>query len=173
MRKILILAVCMLAIAPFARAHVVLEQPEAPADSYYKATFRVGHGCEGKPTVAVTVFIPDHVVSIRPQPKPGWQMETTREQLAVPYTLHGKTFTEGVTRVRWSGGELPDAWFDEFSLMSRLPHQAGKYRFRVLQECTEGVNDWREIPTGDQAWHDLKRPAPVLRVVPVESVHGH
>ena len=173
MRYTIACILCLLLATPAARAHVVLAEPEAPADTYYKATFRVGHGCEGKPTVSVTVFIPDHVVSIRPQPKPGWQLETTTGTLVKPYVLHGKTFKEGVTRVRWSGGELPNAHFDEFSLMSRLPSAAGTYWFRVLQECTEGRNDWYEIPTGEQSWHELRRPAAGLRVVPAAGAHGH
>ena len=44
-----------------ALAHITLEQPSAEAGSYYKAVFRVGHGCDGSPTQAITVHLPPGV----------------------------------------------------------------------------------------------------------------
>ena len=57
-------AAIMLAVPHPALAHITLEQREAPAGSTYKAVMRVGHGCEGSPTIAVRVQIPDGVIAV-------------------------------------------------------------------------------------------------------------
>jgi uncharacterized protein YcnI len=70
-----LLASLLIVAAPMASAHIVFEQKQAPAGSYYKGTLLVGHGCNGSATRAVTVTIPDGVQGVHPQPKPGWQLE--------------------------------------------------------------------------------------------------
>ena len=51
----LVIAATAIAVSAFgafpALAHITLEQAEAPVSSAYKAVFRVGHGCEGSPTI--------------------------------------------------------------------------------------------------------------------------
>ena len=69
-----------------AAAHVVLEKPSAPAGSSYRAVLRVGHGCEGSPTTALRVLLPDGLRGAKPMPKPGWILATRRAPLA--RTLH-------------------------------------------------------------------------------------
>ena len=91
-----LLASLLIVAAPMASAHIVFEQKQAPAGSYYKGTLLVGHGCNGSATRAVTVTIPDGVQGVHPQPKPGWQLEIKRAKLAKPYTSHGKTIDEDV-----------------------------------------------------------------------------
>lgn len=156
----------LLSVTMPAAAHVTLERPEAPAGSYYKAVLRVPHGCAGAATVAVRVRIPDGVVSVKPQPKPGWTLETERGPLAVPYESHGKTLTDGVREVRWRGGELPDDQFDEFALLMKLPDGAGRtLAFATVQDCAGGaLLRWSELPADGQSAHDLLHPAPLLRL---------
>ena len=48
-------------IAPWAQAHVTLEQKQAPAGSYYKAVVQVTHGCAGSAMTAIRVQIPEGV----------------------------------------------------------------------------------------------------------------
>ena len=61
------------------------------------------------------VRIPDGVVNVKPMPKPGWTVATVKEKLAKPLTLeHGRQLTETIREVSWSGGNLPDAYYDEF-----------------------------------------------------------
>jgi uncharacterized protein YcnI len=52
--------------APFAQAHINLEQTSAPASASQKLTFRVGHGCEGSPTNSITVVLPEAVTGTKP-----------------------------------------------------------------------------------------------------------
>lgn len=48
-----------LLVSSTASAHITLEHPSAPAGSYYKAIFRVPHGCEGLATTGITIEFPD------------------------------------------------------------------------------------------------------------------
>ena len=167
------LALVFATFAPCAGAHIVLEQKSAPAASYFKATFMVGHGCAGSATTSITVDIPEGVVNVKPMPKPGWKLETRVETLAKPYELHGKTFTEGVTQVRWTGGPLPDANYDEFVMLTRLPDAAGKYYFRIVQTCEQGETRWEEIPAEGKTTRDYRTPAAMLEILPVPAEHKH
>jgi periplasmic copper chaperone A len=63
-------------------AHVTLETEKAPPNAAYKAVLRVGHGCEGKPTTAIRVKIPEGVIAAKPMPKPGWRLATTKGKYA-------------------------------------------------------------------------------------------
>src|SRR6185369_8367503 len=128
------LAACAVAagvatLALTAAAHPSLEYQTAPAGSSYKASFRIGHGCEGSPTRQIAVDIPAGVRGARPMPKAGWTLEVLREKLAQPYTSHGRTMTEDVVRVAWTAKTkedmLPSAHFDEFVLVAQAPGQTG------------------------------------------------
>jgi uncharacterized protein YcnI len=91
------LALTVAAAAPPVAAHVTIDPLEAPAHSYFKAQLRVGHGCKGSPTVRVRVRLPEGTLSVKPQPKPGWQVETTRVGSRTPVDDgHGGKITETV-----------------------------------------------------------------------------
>lgn len=158
---------------PQAYSHITLEAREAPLESRYKAVLRVPHGCEGSPTAAVRVQIPKGVIDAKPQPKPGWQLATTRGDYARSYTLYGSELTAGVKEIKWSGGSLPDAHYDEFVfvgyLSSALEADTTLY-FPVVQQCAEGEQRW----TGSAGHHhssghghgDQELPAPALKLLP-------
>jgi uncharacterized protein YcnI len=152
-----------------ADAHVTLENRPATPASYAKAVFGVPHGCAGSPTVKVRVQIPDGVISVKPMPKPGWSVETVKGKYATSYELHGATITEGVKEVTWSGGKLADDNYDEFVLAifltGSLKPNTTVY-FPVVQECEQGVSRWIEIPQGDKPAHDMKTPAPGIKLMP-------
>lgn len=156
-----------------APAHVTLEQPSAPAGSYYKAVFRVGHGCAGSPTIGLTVALPAGVMAAKPMPKPGWSLATRIEKLSQPYQSHGRTVTEDVAAVSWRGGPLPDAHYDEFVIRLRLPQTPGPLYFRVAQFCEQGRIDWADIPAEGRTPGDYKTPAAVLEVLPADAPAHH
>lgn len=150
-----------------ALAHVTLETKEAPAGSYYKAVARVGHGCEGSPTLKVRIRMPDGVTNVKPQPKPGWELATVKGKLATPIKdSHGNSVTEGVIEVAWAG-RLLDEHYDEFVVQVRLPDRPGEtVYFPIVQECEQGAHRWIEIPKAGQGADDLKEPAPSVRLLP-------
>lgn len=161
------LAAASIALPGEAAAHVTLEASEAAAGTYHKVVLRVPHGCDGSPTTAIRVQIPDGVVGVKPQPKAGWDLETVIGKLAEPVDAgHGNVVTEGVQEVRWTDGRLLDEHYDEFAMRVRLPDQADAVLyFRTIQECEEGTHRWIEIPEEGRSSGDYQEPAPALRVI--------
>ena len=149
-------------------AHIVLTEPQAVAGSYYKATLRVGHGCNGAATHGLVVQVPAGFEGAKPQPKVGWSITTRKAQLSKPYISHGKTVTDDVVELRWTAthkdNALPDEQFDEFAFMGRLPNQAGPLWVKVLQVCENSQNDWSDIPNQGTSTRGLKSPAALLDV---------
>ncbi|MDX8500013.1 YcnI family protein [Mesorhizobium sp. VK4C] len=152
-----------------ALAHITLETQEAAVGSTYKAILRVPHGCEGKATTAVRVQIPEGVISVKPMPKPGWTLQTKKGRYEKSYQLYGETLTTGVKEVDWSGGNLPDDFYDEFvfraSLAADLPAGHVLY-FPVVQECGDAAARWIEIPAAGQDEDALENPAPGIKLLP-------
>lgn len=156
----------LLASPSIAQAHAVLEQNQAVTGSYFTAVMNIGHGCEGSPTLKVRIKIPDGVTGVKPMPKAGWQLETVTGKLDKPYTDHGKTITEGVTEIVWTG-KLLDAHFDQFTMQVKLPDAApgSMIFFPTVQECEKGAHRWIEIPAAGKTRSDYKEPAPFLRIL--------
>lgn len=155
--------------AKAAFAHASLETQEAPVGSTYKAVLRMPHGCDGKPTKTVRIRIPEGVIAVKPMPKPGWKLETVRGKYERTYDNYGTPASEGVKEVIWSGGELPDEFYDEFvfrgMLTEGLPVGATLY-FPAVQECDGAAERWIEIPAAGQDGHDLEFPAPGVKLLP-------
>ncbi|QDC00954.1 YcnI family protein [Mesorhizobium sp. 8] len=153
-----------------ALAHVTLETGEAAVGTTYKAVLRVPHGCEGKATTAVRVKLPEGFIAAKPMPKAGWELKTVKGKYAKSYELWGEKVTEGVQEVDWSGGNLPDAYYDEFVLRGTFAVDlaAGETAyFPVVQECEGGaVERWIQIPQAGQSEDDLETPAPGVKLLP-------
>ena len=165
---------CSISLA--AAAHVTLEYQVANAGSYYKGTFKVGHGCGTSPVRQFVVTIPAGVQGAKPMPHAGWVLTTQVGKLDKPYDDHGKLITEGLLEVTWtaSGKDnwLQDAWYDEFVLRGTLPGKAGPMWFKVKQTCEKGSVDWADVPASGTATKGLKSPAALLEII--ESDHaGH
>jgi uncharacterized protein YcnI len=160
-------ATLALLLSPSASAHVTLETQQAAAGSTYKAVLRVGHGCGTSPTTAIRVRIPDGMIAVKPMPKPGWELTTKIAPYAQPIKYYETTLTEGVTEIAWTGGSLPDAWYDEFVFRGRLPDAAPGTTiwFPIVQECADGANRWIEIPAQGRSADDYDYPAAALEIV--------
>lgn len=155
-------AVLLLAAGTPALAHVTLETRSAPAGGLYKAVLRVGHGCEGSPTTAIRVQIPAGVIAVKPMPKTGWTLATREADYGKTYDYYGHPLSRGVVEITWTGGSLPDAWYEEFVFRASLPAAAPGtvIHFPVVQECEKGVHRWIEIPEPGKDADDYKEPAP-------------
>jgi uncharacterized protein YcnI len=150
-----------------AAAHVTLETQQAPANSYYKAVFRVGHGCApGVPTTRVTVRLPEGVTAARPMPKPGWRLALTPREEQPANAAHGAA--PELAEVSWEGGPLEDAHYDEFVIRLRLPDRPGEMLWLpVVQDCPGGAQSaWVEVPQPGHRVTDYRRPAAALRLLP-------
>ena len=128
------------------------------------------HGCDGSPTIAVRVRIPEGVYNVKPMPKPGWNIETKKGKYTKTYDAgHGNHVSEGVVELMWSGGRLPDDHYDEFvfraGLAGELPAGRSIY-FPIVAECEKGVERWIEIPAEGKKLDDYQFPAAELIILP-------
>ena len=171
-RVFLFTAMAVAFVAQPARAHVTLDRNEAPADSFFNAMVNVPHGCEGSATLKVRVRIPEGVIGVKPQPKAGWELAIRKEKLAQPMVeSHGRTITEVVAEVTWTG-KLLDENFEQFGIHMRLPNKPNEtLYFPTVQECETGVHRWIEIPAAGKSRGDYKEPAPFLRLTPRRTSH--
>ena len=170
-RKFALAAALVIAGATAAFAHITLETQEAKVGSTYKAVLRVPHGCDGKATKAIRVQIPEGVIAVKPMPKAGWKLETVKGKYEKSYELYGAQVGEGVKEVVWSGGDLPDEFYDEFVFRGdadRQPRRRRRALFPDVQECDGATERWIEIPAKGQDEDALEFPAPGLKLLPKE-----
>ena len=156
------------ALVSTASAHAVLERKEAVPNAAYRGVVQIMHGCDGRPTTRVSVTIPEGVTGAKPMPKPGWTISTVKSAYARPYPSFHGTVSEGVTRITWSGGSLPDEQIDEFTFFARISDAfapGATIYFPVEQDCTEGSYRWSDVPSEDGTAQALKAPAPAVRIV--------
>src|SRR6185503_16701429 len=122
MRNKLGLALALLAVPATADAHVTLSPANAAPGAHLSVHFRVGHGCNGSPTIALTVTIPPGVTQVTPADQPGWSTATVRQG----------TRTSAVT---WKGGELAADKPGEFVAVMTLPDAGTQLAFPATQVC--------------------------------------
>lgn len=159
----------LLAASGQALAHVTLETQQASAPSIYKAVLRVPHGCNGAPTTAIRVQIPEGVIAVKPMPKPGWRLETVSGAYARTYDYYGTPTAQGVKEVVWSGGRLLDEHYDEFVFRAALTDslQAGQtIHFPVIQECDGAASRWTDTTGGGHSHDHGAGAAPSIKLVP-------
>ncbi|HEY8245779.1 MAG TPA: DUF1775 domain-containing protein [Hyphomicrobium sp.] len=168
---------CLAGSCGAASAHVSLEAKQAKVGAGYKAVLGVPHGCQGSPTTEVIVDIPEGVVGVKPMPKPGWTLSLQKGPYARSYAFHhGETKSDGVKQVTWSGGSLPDEYFDQFVLSTFIAGElepGSKLYFPVTQKCVSGEQRWSEVPAEGQDAHSLEHPAPQVILVAREEKHDH
>lgn len=151
-----------------ALGHVGLEPREVTPGSSATISFRIGHGCDSEPTTQVSVQIPAGVASVRPFPKPGWELTVERGTLPAPINTGSGEITEGVTVVTWSGGSLEDAHTDVFEIRATVYGEPGdRVYFPVVQSCENGEHAWIRIPTGND---EPSEPAPGLTLASASVV---
>lgn len=156
-----------------AHAHASLEQGQAMAGSY-KAVLKVPHGCDGQATHTVRVDLPEGFIGAKPMPKAGWTLAVEKGDYARTYKLHGSEVSSGVRSVTWSGGNLPDEFYDEFAVSGTLSgvDEGQTLYFKVRQVCDNGEVAWDEEPAAGQDPHSLDHPAPSVTILAAQD-GGH
>jgi uncharacterized protein YcnI len=152
------MATCFVLIAAAASAHVMLEPKTAKIGSTLRVSLNVGHGCAGAPTTRVRVKIPQGILGVVVEPKPGWEVNTVTAAYDEPYSHGGATVKEGITEVAWTG-LLPPHEIGRFMLTFDISDSLTanqRVYFPVVQECQKAVVRW--IDKSD----DGDYPAPVL-----------
>ena len=156
-----------------AAAHITIAEPEHVAGAYTLLTFGVPHGCDGSPTTAVRIQMPESIPQVTPTVNPNWDVEKVMEELPEPIEAsHGQQITERVAEVVYAATTpLPDGYRDALVLNLQVPADAAGQTiyFPVIQTCEEGETAWIEIPAARQDGEELEAPAPSIEVVAAPS----
>ncbi|ARU51653.1 uncharacterized protein YcnI [Cellulosimicrobium cellulans] len=123
-----------------AGAHVLIETVEPHGDGTSTLTFTFDHGCDGEPTDALRVTLPEGVEALAAGQPDGWSSDV------------------GADAVAWSGAPVPDGERAAFTLDVRVTGDVGQaFVFPAVQECPSGAS---------YAWTDTDpsgaRPAPTF-----------
>ena len=167
------LTLAALTPAPAALAHATLDTAEASAGSTARISLRVPHGCDGQATHTVELTLPEGFYAAKPMPKAGWELTTETGAYDTPYNNHGTEMTEGLRKVVWSGGDLEDGWYDEFTVRGTVGPDIAPgtvLYFPALQLCADGTTDWTDTSGAADSAH----PSPSLTVTAATGGgHGH
>lgn len=140
-------AALVLALASPASAHATLTATTTSAGAEAVVRLTIEHGCDGSPTTAVAVRLPDGIADAVPASDPRWEAAT-----------------EGDTVVFRAKRPLPDGQPVTAELTVTLPETPGTLVFPTVQTCAEGELAWLEaVPAGEDA-DSLELPAPTLVV---------
>lgn len=152
----------VLAVPLAASAHVTVT-PDAPvAGGYDVLTFAFGHGCDGSPTTALRIDVPEGLDSVTPTIQPGWDIDVERSA------------SDGlVTQVTYTAQEpVPDDRRATIALGVKYADDAAStLAFPVEQLCTDGATSWSEIAAEGEDPHGLDHPAPTVSLAPAEADH--
>ena len=147
-------------------AHVEIEPESLPKGSTTTFSFRVPNEEPNANTVQLDVFFPDKypIADVLVQQKPGWTFTVKTKHLAKPIKTDDGSFSDVVTQVTWTGGQIVPGAFDLFTVFGGpLPTNTNKLVFKALQTYSDGtVVSWIE-PTvkGTPA---PEHPVPVLKL---------
>jgi periplasmic copper chaperone A len=171
MKYRLLSAMLLTLCAAPAMGHVTANPDTGKSGDYFQTSIRIAHGCNGSNTTEIRVKIPEGILSVRPQNKPGWTIEMVKRTLEQPIVSpHGLPITEVIDEIIWRDAVLPADHYDDFEIIMKLPDMAGQTLwFATIQQCTKGENRWVEIPSSGKEWHDLKRPAPFVKLMPSQG----
>ena len=125
----------------------------------------------GSATTALRVEVPPETPLVRAQPKPGWTLKIEHAPLDPAIVGEGgRTLSERVSAITWTGGPLPDSEWDEFGLSTKLPARPGPLYFPVVQTCKRGEERWTDMPAPGAptpaAPGRLAHPAPMVTLGP-------
>ncbi|QIG38180.1 DUF1775 domain-containing protein [Microbacterium sp. 4R-513] len=147
-----------------ASAHVHVDPATAEAGTPQTLTFSFAHGCEGSPTSAIVIDIPETVATTTPVSQGGW---TIQRDLGPDEQPTRVTFTAD-TSVE-SGIQASVALVITFSEEAAYSDVA----FPVTQECVTGSTAWTEVATDGADPETLEAPAPVVAVGAVAEAEEH
>jgi len=165
-------AVLMLAVP--ALAHITVTPDSAPGGSAAVLTFHVPNEEATADTTKLDMKIPtDHpIVNLLVKPVPGWTVSVKTITLARPVVTDDGKFTQAVSEVIWSGGEIAPGQFQDFSVSADpLPTGVSALAFKALQIYSNGdVVRWIDLSAPGQP--EPGHPAPVLTLTSATHTAG-
>jgi uncharacterized protein YcnI len=160
-------ALTVVALAGPAFAHVTISPGDAAkGDSDVEITFRVPNEEDAATTTQLEVdFSTDKpITGVLPEPTPGWTAKVENVTLATPIKTDDGPVTQVVSKITWTGGQLPAGQYQGFRVMlGHVPDDADQLTFKALQTYSNGdVVRWIDTQQAGQPEPD--HPAPVLKL---------
>ncbi|MFE5410032.1 YcnI family protein [Microbacterium sp. NPDC056569] len=150
-----------------ASAHVHVTPETASAGGTETLTFSFSHGCDGSPTTALAIDIPEGVGNATPVVQGGWTITRELGSAGVPTRVVYTADTPVEDGLK--AAVAMDVLFTEGAADTTLP-------FPVTQTCAEGETAWTQLAEDGEDPHDLDAPAPLVAVGAVaddaEAGHG-
>ncbi|WP_345802035.1 DUF1775 domain-containing protein [Microbacterium sp. AZCO] len=138
-----------------ASAHVHVDPATAPAGANETLTFSFAHGCDGSPTTALVIDIPDGVATTAPVVEGGW---TIQRDLGADDQPTRVTFT--------SDQPIESGLQASVSLVVAFSEEAPNTTavFPITQECVDGSTAWTQVAAAGEDPESLDSPAPTVAV---------
>jgi uncharacterized protein YcnI len=147
-----------------ALAHITTTPDSAVAGSAAVLTFHVPNEEAAADTTKVDIRIPtDHpIAQLLVKPVLGWTISVRTVTLPKPVVTDDGQFTQAVSEVIWSGGQIRPGQFQDFTVSADpLPQGVSELAFKAIQTYSNGnVVRWIDLPQAGQPAPD--HPAPVL-----------
>jgi uncharacterized protein YcnI len=145
-------------------AHITISPSSVPQGSTAVLTFHVPNEEASAYTTKVDVQIPtDHpIAQLLVKPVAGWTISVRTVTLAKPLVTDDGSFSQAVSEVIWSGGQIAPGQFQDFAVSADpLPQGVSQLTFKAIQTYSNGdVVRWIDVPQPGQPEPD--HPAPVL-----------
>lgn len=119
-------------------AHVTVQPTEARTNSFSRFVVRVPNERDNASTVKVEVQLPDSLVAVSFEPKPGWTRRIERKPLPAPVEVFGEQVSDYIATVTWEGGRIGAGEFEEFGFSARTPQAATTLAFPAVQTYDNG-----------------------------------
>ncbi len=162
-------------VAGPAAAHVEIDPGSVPKGSTTSFSFRVPTEKDNASTVGLEVAFPtDHPIpSVSVLVKPGWTFTVEKTPLPKPVETESGEVTEAVSKITWTGGQIPPDGYDLFTVLGGpMPKNVNQLEFNATQTYSDGeVVQWIEPTVKGGA--EPEHPAPVLKLGKASSSSSH
>jgi len=170
-------AASVLLFATPALAHITVTPDSVPAGSAAVLTLHVPNEEAHASTVKVDVQIPtDHpIAQLLVEPVPGWSVAVRTVTLAKPITTDDGSFSQAVSEVTWSGGQILPGQFQNFAISADpMPTGVSQLALKAIQTYSNGdVVRWIDLPEPGQPAPDHPAPAVTLTTARSPAGAGH
>jgi periplasmic copper chaperone A len=157
-------AAAVLLLAVPALAHITITPDSVPAGTAAVLTFHVPNEEAHANTTQLDMQIPTThpIAQLLVKPVPGWKISVQTVALAKPVVTDDGQFTQAVSEVIWSGGQIVPGQFQDFTVSADpLPQGVSQVAFKAIQTYSNGdVVRWIDLAQPGQP--EPNHPAPVL-----------
>ncbi|RXZ73137.1 YcnI family protein [Agromyces albus] len=135
-----------------ASAHVTVTPSSTAAGSDSVLTFAFGHGCDGSPTTALTIDLPESIMAAAPTLHPNWTVERVEDDDRIARVVYTAItpVEEGIRATV------------ELAVVLPLDAAGETLVFPVLQTCAEGELNWDQL--AEEGAAEPEHPAPTILV---------